>query len=59
MSREPKPRAKGYNAAYRMKLEEEFMVAGRMHRLPRWMKESVSLMLREIENLRASARGKA
>ena len=54
---EPKPQLTGYNAAYRSKLEHEFFDSdhgSRTKRIPMWMREPISRMLREIENSRAA-----
>ena len=59
---EPKPRLKGYNAAYRSKLEHEFFDSehgSRTDRIPMWMREPISRMLREIENGRAALQSAA
>ena len=53
---DPKPLREGYSAAYRMKLEGEFLgpvEKERLVRAPAWVRETVSKMLKEIENLRA------
>lgn len=53
----PKPLRKGYSAAYRTKLEEEFLgpvERGRLGKAPAWVRSLVSEMLKEIENLRAA-----
>ena len=56
---DPKPLLKGYSAAYRAKLEQEFFGSehgSRVGRIPHWMGEGISRLLKEIENSRAALR---
>lgn len=62
MAKKPTPKAKGYSAAYRMELEQEFLGddgKAAMHRAPTVLRAAISEMLKEIENLRAALGGRA
>jgi hypothetical protein len=54
--KEPQPLLKGYSAAYRTKLHQEFLGSfdARLGSQPQWVREAMSRMFKEIENLRAA-----
>lgn len=51
-----KPKASGYSAAYRSQLEQEFLGDDgkrQLNKAPASLRNAISAMLKEIENLRA------